>query len=98
MTPFAYLLVLVSIVMSLAMADISTSLHRLLRARRQVRSHWLTPAAGLWLLACAALPDNVVLAAVLLSLALVRSRAYHFGLILLLLLTLGFGWFPLKLG
>lgn len=189
MAPFEYLLVLVSILIGLAVADISTSLHRLLRARQQVRWHWLTLAAAflvvlvilqfwwafyrvghievwsrygvflllmlqliiMFLLACAALPDevpeqldleayydqnrryfwtlfgldaltavavnlvaafdtaslptlilgalpNVVIAAVLLSLAFVHSRAYHSGLILLLLLTLGLGWFPLKLG
>src|SRR5262245_65925483 len=47
MTPFEYLLILVSIEIGLAVADISTSLHRLLRSRHQVRWHWLPLAAAL---------------------------------------------------
>lgn len=189
MTPFEYLLVLVSIVISLAVADIATSLHRLLRARRRVRWDWLTLAAALlvllvivqfwwafyrigqvevwsrygaflllmlslitmFLLACAVLPDevterldlaayyeenrryfwtlfalvavvaaavklvadlgtaapgvlileavtNLVIAALMLSLAFVRSRVYHSVLLPLLLVSLASGWVGLKLG
>jgi hypothetical protein len=44
-SPFEYLLALVSILIGLAVADLSSSLHRLLRARRRVRWDWL-PLAG----------------------------------------------------
>jgi peptidoglycan/LPS O-acetylase OafA/YrhL len=46
-SPFEYLLALVSILIGLAVTDLSSSLHRLLRARRRVRWHWLPLAAGL---------------------------------------------------
>lgn len=46
-SPFEYLLALVSILIGLALADLSSSLHRLLRARRRVRWDWLPLAAAL---------------------------------------------------
>jgi H+/Cl- antiporter ClcA len=48
LSPFEYLLALVSILIGLAVADLSSSLHRLLRARRRVRWDWL-PLAGAFL-------------------------------------------------
>src|SRR5262245_27782870 len=50
MTPFQYLLVLVSILVSLAIADIVKSLHGLLRVREQVAWHWHALGAGLLVL------------------------------------------------
>lgn len=47
MSPFEYLLALVSILIGLAVADLSLSLHRLLRARQRVRWDWLALAAAL---------------------------------------------------
>jgi hypothetical protein len=47
MSQFEYLLALVSILIGLAIADLSHSLHRLLRARRRVRWDWLPLAAAL---------------------------------------------------
>ncbi|NBC00820.1 MAG: hypothetical protein GVY15_08165 [Bacteroidetes bacterium] len=47
MNPFEYLLPLVSIIVGLAIADLATSLHRLLRARRQVEWDWLPLATAL---------------------------------------------------
>ncbi len=47
MSPFEYLLALVSILIGLAVADLSGSLHRLLRARQRVRWDWLPLAAAL---------------------------------------------------
>ena len=46
MTSFEYITVLVSIVIGLAIADIATSIHRLLRAGRRVKWDWLAPAAA----------------------------------------------------
>ena len=46
MTPFEYLLALVSILIGLAIADLSVSLHRLLRARRAVRWDWIPLATA----------------------------------------------------
>lgn len=46
MTPFEYLLALVSILVGLAIADLSVSLHRLLRARRFVRWDWIPLATA----------------------------------------------------
>jgi hypothetical protein len=46
-TPFEYILALVSILIGLAVADLSGSLHRLLRARRRVQWDWLPLAAAL---------------------------------------------------
>jgi hypothetical protein len=46
-SPFEYLLALVSILIGLAVADLSSSLHRLLRARQRVRWAWLPLAAAL---------------------------------------------------
>jgi hypothetical protein len=45
-TPFEYLLALVSILIGLAVADLSSSLHRLLRARRRVRWDWIPLGAA----------------------------------------------------
>lgn len=47
MTPFEYLLPLVSVLAGLAVADVTTSLHRLLRARHRVRWDWMPLAAAL---------------------------------------------------
>lgn len=47
MSPFEYVLPMVSILVGLAIGDLSLSLHRLLRARRRVRWHWLPLAAAL---------------------------------------------------
>jgi hypothetical protein len=47
MSPFEYLLALVSILIGLAVTDLSGSLHRLLRARPRVRWDWLPLAAAL---------------------------------------------------
>lgn len=46
MNSFEYITVLVSIVVGLAIADIATSLHRLLRAGRRVKWDWIAPAAA----------------------------------------------------
>lgn len=46
MNTFEYITVLVSIVVGLAIADIATSLHRLLAAGRRVRWDWISPAAA----------------------------------------------------
>lgn len=46
MNSFEYITVLVSIVIGLAIADIATSLHRLLRAGRRVRWDWISPTAA----------------------------------------------------
>ena len=46
MTPFEYVLPLVSVLVGLALADLSVSLHRLLRARHRVRWDWLPLAAA----------------------------------------------------
>ncbi len=46
MTPFEYVLAFVSIVVGLAVADLATSLHRLLRARARVRWDWLALLAA----------------------------------------------------
>lgn len=189
MSPFEYVLPMVSILVGLAIGDLSLSLHRLLRARRRVRWDWLPLAAALlvvllilffwwefyamgraevwtrywaflvlaaaliamFLLASAALPDAVPedgldlaayydenrryfwslfavftllsfvldvlaytgapaipagplraiptlgIAALLLSLAFVRKRAYHVGVVLLLLLFFGWQWSQLRL-
>lgn len=50
MTPFEYTLVLVTIIISLAIADMLASLNRLLRARRKVLWDWRTLAAALLVL------------------------------------------------
>lgn len=189
MTPFEYVLPMVSILVGLAIGDLSLSLHRLLRARHRVRWDWLPLAAAalvvllilqfwwafygmgraeiwtrysaflvlaaalitMFLLASAALPDEVpedgidlaayydenrryfwllfavftVLAFVLdllvyadtadiptgplraiptltivgllVSLAVVRKRAYHAGMVLFLLAALGWQWSQLRL-
>jgi hypothetical protein len=47
LTPFEYLLALVSILIGLAIADLAVSLHRLLRAWRTVRWDWLPLATAL---------------------------------------------------
>lgn len=47
MTPFEYLLALVSILIGLAVADLATCMHRLLRARSRVRWDWLPLASAL---------------------------------------------------
>jgi hypothetical protein len=49
-TPFEYVLPMVSILIGLAVGDLSISLHRLLRARRHVRWDWLPMAAALLVL------------------------------------------------
>ena len=46
MTPFEYILPLVSVIVGLAVADLAVSLHRLLRARSRVRWDWLPLAAA----------------------------------------------------
>ena len=50
MSPFEYVLPMVSILIGLAVGDLSMSLHRLLRARRRVRWDWLPMAAALLVL------------------------------------------------
>jgi len=49
-SPFEYLLLMVSILIGLAIADLSVSLHRLLRARSRIAWHWLPLAAALLVL------------------------------------------------
>ena len=46
MTPFQYVLPLVSVLVGLALADLAVSLHRLLRARRRVQWDWLPLATA----------------------------------------------------
>jgi multisubunit Na+/H+ antiporter MnhC subunit len=46
-SPFEYLFALVSILIGLAVADLSSSLHRLLRARQRVKWDWLALASAL---------------------------------------------------
>ena len=50
MTPFQYLLVLVTSLVSLAIADIVKSLHGLLRSRDRIRWHWHPLGAALLVL------------------------------------------------
>lgn len=50
MSPFEYLLALVSILVGLAVADLSVSFHHLLRARERIRWDWLSLAAPLLVL------------------------------------------------
>lgn len=47
MTPFEYILPLVSVLVGLAIADPAVSIHRLLRARHRVRWDWLPLAVAL---------------------------------------------------
>lgn len=46
MHPFEFLTAFVAILIGLAIADLATSLHRLLRARDRVKWDWATPAAA----------------------------------------------------
>jgi hypothetical protein len=186
-TPFEYSLVLVTIIVGLAIADMLESLHRLLRSRMQVHWHWLPLVAAvlvlltlvqfwwgfyqlgrtdvwnqygafillllhlilMFLLACSALPDNdrdrvdlaeyyehnrryfwtlfslvafmatvtnlvairhepastlllkaipnEVYLAIMVTLALVRTKAVHYILVLVLLAVMVLGWFPLRI-
>ena len=47
MTPFEYLLLFVAVILGLAVADVATSLHRLLAAGSRVKWDWLAPLAAL---------------------------------------------------
>lgn len=47
MTPFEYILPLVSVLVGLSLADLAISLHRLLKRRRSVKWDWLPLAAAL---------------------------------------------------
>lgn len=47
---FEYITALVTVVVGLAIADMATSLHRLLRNRRRVRWDWVAPLAALVIL------------------------------------------------
>lgn len=53
MTSFQHILILVSIVIGLALADVLTSLHNLVMARERVRFHWLPMAWALLLFVAA---------------------------------------------
>jgi hypothetical protein len=46
MKPFEYLLVLAAVILGLAIADLATSMHRLIGAGKRVRWDWLAPLAG----------------------------------------------------
>ena len=46
MNSFDYITVLVAIMIGLAIADIASSLHRLLRAGKNVRWDWIAPTAA----------------------------------------------------
>ena len=50
MNTFEYITVLASIVVGLAIADLATSAHRLLRAGGRVRWDWIAPTAALLML------------------------------------------------
>lgn len=50
METFEYITVLVAVVIGLAIADLVTSLHRLLRHRKVVRWDWVSPLAALLIL------------------------------------------------
>ena len=50
MDTFEYITVLVAVVIGLAIADLATSLHRLLRHRKVVRWDWVSPLAALLML------------------------------------------------
>ena len=50
MSPFEYVLPMVSVLVGLAVGDLSVSLHRLLRARRRVAWDWLPLAAAVLVL------------------------------------------------
>jgi hypothetical protein len=47
MKPFDYVVIVVSILIGLAIGDVTLSFHRLLRAGRRVRWHWGPPACAL---------------------------------------------------
>ena len=51
MDTFEYITALVAVVIGLAIADLATSLHRLLRHRKVVRWDWVSPLAALVILA-----------------------------------------------
>lgn len=50
MDTFEYITALVAVLIGLAIADLATSLHRLLRNRRKVRWDWVAPLAALLIL------------------------------------------------
>src|SRR6478672_8423189 len=50
MDTFEYITALVAVVIGLAIADLATSLHRLLRHRKAVRWDWVAPLAALLVL------------------------------------------------
>ena len=91
MTPFEYLLVLVSPAMTLTHAAIrarSANKRPRDRAAPGFRPEAPRSRAG----------TSAILFVLLLSLAFVRSRIYNSTMILLLLLAIAQGWFALKLG
>ncbi|HET9337212.1 MAG TPA: hypothetical protein VFO12_12490, partial [Sphingomicrobium sp.] len=47
---FEYITALVAVVLGLAIADMATSLHKLLRNRRRVRWDWVAPLAAIVIL------------------------------------------------
>ncbi|WP_426692687.1 hypothetical protein ACMC5O_001650 [Sphingomonas sediminicola] len=51
MDTFEYITALVAVVIGLAIADLATSLHRLLRNRKRVRWDWVAPLSALLILA-----------------------------------------------
>lgn len=51
MDTFEYITALVAVVIGLAVADVTTSLHRLLRHRKVVRWDWVAPLAALLIMA-----------------------------------------------
>jgi hypothetical protein len=50
MTASEYVAAFASIILALAVTDLATSMHRLLRARKRVRWHWLPLAVALLIL------------------------------------------------
>ena len=50
MGTFEYITALIAVVIGLAIADLATSLHRLLRSRSAVRWNWVSPVAALVIL------------------------------------------------
>jgi hypothetical protein len=85
-TPYEYFSVLVSVVVGLAVSDLTISLHKLLAAGGRVRWHWATPAVGLL--------SGVLVLGEFLSVWFARDEEVHFprvlastGLLVLLFLA-----------